>query len=186
VVAPGQTQTVRLDFRPPADLGLGEYRSSLHIGGEPAPRGSGGASSTGSENEGISFQLIPVLSYSVPVFVRHGKGAATNEIIAIAPGSFRQDGKDEPGLKVTITRAGEFASYGRLAVYQQLTANGPVDLIGESGGVAIYTEISRLTRVIPLKPGSQLQPGSYIRVTYEGEEEERGTVFAERSFRVGQ
>ena len=60
-----------------------------------------------------------------------------------------------------------------------------MELIGEAGAVAIYTEVLGTTRVVELKPGNKLEPGSWIRVTYEGEDADRGQVYAERSFQVG-
>jgi hypothetical protein len=188
VVAPGQTQTVRLDYQPPAELVAGEYRSFLRIGQEPLANGNSGTPVASGEQDGMTFRVDALLSFSVPVFVRHGQGSGTAAITAIAPTLVKQEtgGKDESALQVTLTRSGEFSTYGRLVVYQQLNANAPVEEISQVEGVAMYVEVKGTKRVINLKPGSQLIPGSYIRVTYEGEGEERGTVFAERSFQVGQ
>ncbi len=184
-VAPGSTQTVRLDFRPPVDLAPGEYHSHLLVGMEAPVNGTGGTPTISGEQKGISFQLNALLSYAVPVFVRHGAGTATAEISAIEPTQVKRDGVDVPGLKVRLKRGGEFSSYGRIVVYQQLDANAPVELISEAGGVAMYAEIKGLTRVVDLKPGSRLVQGSWIRVTYEGEGTDHGQVYAERSFQVG-
>lgn len=185
VVEPGKTQTVRLDYRPPADLAPGEYRSHLLIELEPRADGGGGTEVMRGEKDGMSFRLDALLSFSVPVFVRHGAGTATAQIAAVEPTMVERDGAKEPGLKVHLTRGGEFSSYGRLVVYQQLNAKAPVEQISEAGGVAMYTEVSGLTRVIALKPGTQLKPGSWVRVTYEGEGADRGKIFAERAFQIG-
>lgn len=185
VVEPGKTQTVRLDYRPPADLAPGEYRSHLLIQLEPREDGGGGTPALSGEKDGMTFRLDALLSFSVPVFVRHGAGTATAQITAVEPTMVERDGAREPGLKVSLTRGGEFSTYGRLVVYQQLNAKAPVEQISEAGGVAMYTEISRLTRVVALKPGTQLQPGSWVRITYEGEGAERGKIFAEREFQIG-
>ncbi len=183
VVAPGQTQTVRVSYHAPADLAPGEYRSYLRIAQEASP-GAGTPVASG-EQKGITFQLNALMSYAVPVFVRHGAGTATAAVSAIEPTQVKRDGGTVPALKVSLTHGGVFSSYGRIAVYQQLDANAPVELIGEAGAVAIYTEVLGTTRVVELKPGNKLEPGSWIRVTYEGEDADRGQVYAERSFQVG-
>jgi fimbrial chaperone protein len=185
VIKPGQTQTVRLDYRMPAGLAPGEYRSHLRIGLEP-PTDGGGTEVMNGEREGITFRLNALMSFAVPIFVRHGAGTATAQITAVAPTLVKHEGEpDEPGLKVSLTRAGEFSSYGRLVVYQQLNAQAPVEQISETGGVAMYTEISNQTRIVALKPGTRLQPGSWLRVTYEGDGAERGQIYAERVFQIG-
>jgi len=184
-VEPGKTQTVRLDYRQPAGLAPGEYRSHLLIELEPRADGGGGTTVASGEKEGMSFRLDALLSFAVPVFVRHGAGSATAQITAVEPTMIERDGAKEPGLKVSLTRGGEFSSYGRLVVYQQLNAKAPVEEISETGGVAMYTEVSGQTRVIALKSGTQLKPGSWLRVTYEGEGADKGKIFAERAFQIG-
>lgn len=184
-VAPGATQTIRLDYRPPAGLASGEYRSHLLIKQEPRTDGQGGTEVMRGEQEGLSFRLDAMLSFAVPIFARHGEGSAQASILAVEPSSQIRDGKSEPALKVTLGRSGEFSSYGRLVIYQQMNANSPVEQISEMGGVALYREVNSQQKVVSLKPGTQLAPGSSIRVTYEGEGAERGRVFAEKAFRIG-
>jgi hypothetical protein len=188
-VAPGQTQSVRLDYRPPANLEPGEYRSHLRIGTEPMPDKNGISQGTevmrSGEKEGLSFRLEAMMSFAVPIFVRHGTGSADVRISAIEPIVDRSNRNNASALKVTLLRSGEFSSHGRLAIYQQLNANSPVELIGEAGSVAIYTEINRHERVVNMNPEKGLIPGSWIRVSYEGVGDERGKVFAEQTFQVG-
>lgn len=183
-VPPGQTQTVRLDYRPPAGLAPGEYRSHLRIGLEPQ-EGVGGTEVMRGGQDSMTFRIQALLSFAVPVFVQHGAGSAAARISAVEPATFQRDGKPESALKVTLARSGEFSTYGRLAVYQQLQADGPVAEISETGGVAMYAEVSSQQRVVSLRPGSSLAPGSWIRVTYEGEGAERGRIFAEKVFQIG-
>jgi P pilus assembly chaperone PapD len=189
VVEPGQTQTVRLDYRPPANLQPGEYRSHLRIGMDPISDKNGNSQGTevmrGGDKDGLSFRIEALMSFSVPVFVRHGAGNAEVRISAIEPIVEKSKQGNVPALKVALTRSGEFSSYGRLAVYQQLDANSPVELIGEAASVAIYTEINRLERIVNLNPEKRLTPGSWLRVSYEGVGEERGRVFAEQAFQIG-
>jgi hypothetical protein len=185
VIEPGQTQTVRLDYRPPVDLKPGEYRSHLRIGMEPLTNSASGTAVMQGEREGMSFRLEALMSFTVPVFVRHGSSIATVQISAVEPSTITHDGMKDPALKVNLTRSGDFSAYGRLVVYQQMDAKAPVVEIGEAGGVAVYAEIGSMTREVPLKPGARLLPGSWVRITYEGEGSERGQVFAERAFQIG-
>lgn len=185
VIAPGKTQTVRLDYRPPVELKPGEYRSHLRIGMEPLADVKNGTEVKLGEQSGMSFRLEALMSFTVPVFVRHGPGTATVNISAVEPVQIKRDGLTEAGLKVNLTREGAFSSFGRLVVYQQMNSNSPVEVIGLTEGVSIYAEINALKREMLLKPGTQLKPGSWVRITYEGEGSERGQVYAERAFQIG-
>jgi len=185
VIEPGQTQKIRLDYRPPADLKPGEYRSHLRIGMEPLKNGASGTEVMRGEKDGMSFRLEALLSFTLPVFVRHGSGMATVQISGVEPSTIAQNGINHPALKVNLTRSGDFSVYGRLVVYQQLDTKAPVEEIGEAGGVAIYAEIDNIKREVPLKPGTRLLPGSWVRLSFEGEGPERGQVFAERAFQIG-
>jgi len=187
-VAPGSTQTVRLDFRPTTNLAPGEYRSHLRIGMEPAKDAQGGKGGTEvarEERDGMTFRLEALMSFAVPVFVRHGAGSVTSNIVQVQPAMADRDGKRQPALDITLSRSGEHSAYGKLVVYQQQNANAPVEKIGETAGVAIYTEIDQLTRNILLRPDARLTPGSWIRVAFEGEGPQAGQVFSERVLQIG-
>jgi len=146
---------------------------------------SDGTQTIRGEQEGVSFRLDALMSFSVPIFVRHGAGNSTVKFAAVEPVINQQTGRAAPALKVTLSREGEFSTYGRLMVYQQSSANSPVETIGEAGAVALYAEVSRQTRLINLRPDADLTPGSWIRLTYEGVGEERGQIFAEQAFQIG-
>ncbi len=181
-VPAGQTQSIRVDYRPLAGLATGEYRSHLRIKQEP--REGAATPVMRGEQDGMSFRIDALLSFSVPVFLRLGPGKANTTVSEVQTTTETMDGKTIPGLKVTLTRSGEFGTYGRIGIYQQIKAGAPVETIGENGGVALYAETSRLQRFVPLKPGASLTPGSWIRVTYEGEGEERGKVYSEKAFQI--
>jgi hypothetical protein len=188
-VPPGTTQTVRLNYRPSDGLAPGEYRSHLRIGMEPdknVPGSEGGTEVARGQQGGMNFRLEALMSFAVPVFVRHGAGSVSSEITQVRPHMTEHEGRQHPALDVTLSRSGEHSAIGKLVVHQQQNANAPVDKIGETGGVAIYTELKQLTRTILLHPDAQLTPGSWIRVSYEGEGAQTGQVFSERVFQIGQ
>lgn len=181
VVPAGQLQTIRLDYRPPVDLAPGEYRSHLIIGLEPEQSGTAVMNET---QKGMTIKLEALISFSLPVMVRHGTGNANLAINSVAPDTVDGGYGPSPALKVNLTRSGAFGSYGRLTIYQQLDANSPVQEIGRAGNVAIYAETTQVSRVVTLKEGVNLKPGSWIRVAYEGEGQEAGQIFAEQSFKL--
>ncbi len=114
IVQPGQTQTVRLNFRPPTTLQPGEYRSHLRIGQDATTDNDDSNTSSETqrdEKKGISFRVEALMSFAIPIFVRHGTGNATVKISAIEPVINKQDGRSQPGLNITLSREGEFSAY---------------------------------------------------------------------------
>lgn len=182
-VPPGQTQTIRLDYRPARDMAPGEYRSHLRI--QQLPREGVAVEVARGEQEGIQFRLDALLSFSIPVFVRHGPGAARVEIVSVQPEWVKTESDAVPALRVGLVRTGEFGSFGRIAVYQQMAPGAPVVEIGHAASVAIYAETNRLDRVVELRRDAELRPGSWLRVTFEGEGPERGQVLAEQVVQIG-
>jgi fimbrial chaperone protein len=175
----GETQTIRLAFRAPPNLAPGEYRSHLRIRME-----SDESASDKTPQEGIGIQLRPLLSFTLPIFVRQGSGGSANSIAGLELTTIESDEGSEQALRVAIDRTGPFSSYGRLLIFQQKGVGAAVEQIGESGGVAIYSEVSRQIVTSRLKPGSKLDAGDWIRVIYQGDGEERDTILAERTFRI--
>ena len=182
VVGPGQLQTVRLNYRPIQNLQPGEYRSHLVIGLEPQQSGT---KVMEDQQQGISVQLNALISFGLPVFVRHGPGKANINIVAVTPDKLNSGPTPSPALRIEMTRSGEFGSFGRIVVYQQLDANAPVVEIGRASNVAIYAESDRSNKLVELDNKAKLSPGSWIRVVYEGEGAEMGRVFAEKTFQIG-
>ena len=195
VVAPGQNQTIRLDYRPPQNLADGEYRSHLTIRAEPpavspvAPTEADKPAEPGKDADkpkGLSFKLEVLLSYSLPVVVRRGVPSVDVAITGVKPEMVNRGVEGMlRGLRIDMTRSGAFGTMGRISVYQQMDANAPILDIGQPALASLYQEVSSQSHVVLLKPEAVLRPGSWIRIAYEGQGSDAGKVFAERTFRVG-
>lgn len=195
VVAPGQNQTIRLDYRPPQNLAEGEYRSHLTIRAEPpavspvAPTEADKPAEPGKEADkprGLSFRMEVLLSYSLPVVVRRGVPSVDVAITGVKPEMVNRGEEGmHRGLRIDMTRSGAFGAMGRISVYQQMDANAPVVDIGQPALATLYQEVSSQSYVVLLKPETVLRPGSWIRIAYEGQGSDAGKLFAERTFRVG-
>jgi P pilus assembly chaperone PapD len=170
-LAPGTTQTVRLQLRKPAELKDGEYRSHLLFRAVPVgePPAEGGSA-------GLNVQLTAVYGISVPVIVRQGQTAATLSIsdLAVAAG-------ETPTLSLLLNRQGTRSVFGELSVaYAPPTgAETPVAL---ARGVAVYTpNENRLVR-LPLQLPAGAVPGKgtlRVRFTEPAEVPDRVTAQAD-------
>ena len=179
-VGPGENQTVRLSYRPAAGTTPGEYRSHLLFEILPDVSEPQSVMEMESGIDGVGVQLRMMMSFSIPVIVRHG----------ITPPEVRiSDVQVEPaeaggvmGLSVTLERTGDSSSFGDIVVEMQEDENSPVVLVGRSTSVAVFTEANRRRVSVPLRQEG-VPAGAWVRVAYEGREEFSGRVWDERVFR---
>lgn len=179
-VGPGENQTVRLSFRPPANLEPGEYRSHLKlqvIGEESEPTGV--FEMDDPDREGVSFKLFMQMSFSIPVIARHNVSPPEVSIanVAVVPAT----GQQNMALAITLDRKGDASSYGDLTVEMQKDAQSPVEIIGSYNEVYVFQESARKVVKIPLRDKT-IPAGSWIRIAYDGAGEYKGRLWDERIF----
>ncbi len=181
-VQPKVSQTVRIDFRPPADMTPGEYRSHLKFTVDADESEPVSVSDIGNE-KGMKIQLAMQLSVSIPVIVRHQpveppevKLASIEIIPPAAPGEMVK-------MAVLLQRSGATSSYGRLIVEMQRGAGSPVERIAEMSGVNVYAESKQRQLVLNLKD-AKLPAGAWLRVAYVGMAEYEGQIFAEQTLQL--
>jgi P pilus assembly chaperone PapD len=179
-VGPGENQAVRLNFRPPANLEPGEYRSHLKLQvvaevSEPASV----VEMQSPDQEGLAFKLFMQMSFSIPVIVRHELGQPTVKISDVKVQS-AESGKSM-ALGVTLERSGEASSYGKLVVEMQRDGASPVELIGRKKEVYVFHETREKVVRVALRDAA-IPAGSWIRVAYEGIAEYNGILWDEKVF----
>jgi P pilus assembly chaperone PapD len=180
-VGPGENQTVRFSWRPPADLPTGEYRSHLLL--EVIPDISEPISTLGNKASegGIGIQIAMQMSFSIPVIVRHDTNAPVVSIsdVKAVPGNDKRN----MGLSMQFNRSGNASSFGRVVVEMQRNADSPVEKIGEYKELAIYHELNQRKITIPLRDAS-IPAGAWVRIAYEGIKEYQGILWAEKVFQT--
>lgn len=178
-VGPGENQTVRLSFRPPADFADGEYRSHLLF--EILPDISEPTSTLNVETgmDGIEAELKMMMSFSIPVIIR--KQVTPPEVTIADVSAIPAEEGAPMRLSVTLNRTGEGSSFGSVLVEYQTDANSEVKLLGRRQSVAIFPELERRNLVIPLRENG-IPAGAWVRVAYEGRAEFDGRVWAEKVF----
>jgi fimbrial chaperone protein len=180
-IGPGQNQTVRLSYRPPADLAPGEYRSHLKFAVLPDVSEPISKLDMGKTEEGLTMELDMQMSFTMPVIIRNDVPAPDVNISSIEVLPANQ--QDPLRLAITLERSGKASSIGNVIVEYQVDQNSPVQLIGRQGDVAIFTEVDRRIVTVPLGTRS-IPSGAWVRVAYEGTQEFAGSVWDERVFRA--
>lgn len=178
-VGPGENQTVRVSYRPPANMVQGEYVSHLKMQILPGSAPSG-TFEMDSGREGISMQLEMLMSFSIPVVLRHKTSTPTVSIghVEVLPA----DANNPMRLAITIEREGNSSSFGRLKIEMQRDQNSPVELIGDSDGISVFANMDQRRVVVALRD-TDIPSGAWIRLSYEGQQEYRNHIFAEKVFR---
>lgn len=132
-LAPGEAQTVRMQFRKMPDMKPGEYRSHLYFRAVPdeKPLGENEAADTAS----IGIRLIPIFGITIPIIARLGDLPLEVELSGLA-----LDTKSDtvPVLSVTFERKGDKSVFGDLVAVHE-SPDGKTNEIGIVRGIAVYT-----------------------------------------------
>jgi len=180
---PGQSQTIRVSVRRPADLTDGEYRSHLQLDRVADATGATDLERAVQPEAGqVTIQLQALIGASIPVIVRHGQTSATVSIsdLALIPAN----GDEKPLLAFTFNRQGNRSVYGNIvAMYSP--AVGKALEIGRVSGVAVYVPNATRTVRIPLTmPKDLVLTGGTITLTFSEPPDAGGKLLAEREVSV--
>lgn len=173
---PGERQHVRLAIRRPGGLADGEYRSHLVFEALPEP-----LDLEDDENQAKGARIIVQLNmaFSIPIILRQGEVAVQSKIAeAQVFKAVARDGSEALGVKVKLTRAGDFSSSGRLKAFWTDKGSDKAEEVGLLNNVALYTEVSELNINVGLNGLSSPRDGT-LHITYEGVGAYEGIVFDE-------
>jgi fimbrial chaperone protein len=175
-IAPGQTQRIRLSLRKPADLPDGEYRAHLvlkKVAGA-VPRGN-------KPQSGLSVQVQTNVGFSIPVVVRQGPYDAA---VKISNPQFSQPARpgDVPHMTLNLSRTGIHSINGTVRVYW--TPEGADErLVGQAKNVNVFHEIDK--RLVGVSMREDGITSGVLRITFEGANEKKCTIYDEQIFPIG-
>ncbi len=181
-VPPGGNQSVRIHFRPAADMAAGEYRSHLLFSVVPELSEPTNVQEIADE-DGINVTLNMPQSIAVPVVLKYKvTEAPVVKISAVEPILSTKVGHP-PQLAVTLQRSGLVGSFGRVLVEMQLNADAPVERIGVADNVSVFAEMDQRRVVMTLRD-QNIPVGAWLRVIYEGKDEFYGIVWDQQIFQI--
>lgn len=159
---PGESQIVRLQYRKPADLADGEYRSHLYFRAEKeiAPLGMKVA---GADSTNLSVSITPIFGISIPIIIRNGN---PNLDVKLTDVKLTVQNDSVYNLGLSINRVGNMSAYGNLKA-EYVPDKGQTIVVGQANGVGVYTEIDKRNYNLPIriKNGVALQKGKLV-ITY--------------------
>ena len=175
-LGPQESQTVRLQARPPSGGSNAEYRTHFSVTATPPPD-TGidiAAAATGAQSDSLQVRITPVYGIMIPIIVRTGELPVETSISNVH--LIRARGQRAVGF--SINRTGDRSVYGGIDVF--LLGSGTPKKIAGIRGLGVYAEIDHRNVVIPLDPSAPaVGPGSRVKVVYTDDELDPGKVLAE-------
>jgi hypothetical protein len=175
-LGPQQSQTVRIQARPPAGESPAEYRTHFSVTAAPPPDTGVdiAAAASGQQATSLQVRITPIYGIMIPIIVRTGELSAQTSISKV----HLVEAQGRRGIGFTINRSGDRSVYGGIDIF--LTGSGKDKKIGGIRGLGVYDEIDHRDVVIPLdKDAPAVGPGSHIKIVYTDDELNPGTVLAE-------
>lgn len=184
----GESQTVRISLRKPADLAPGEYRSHLQFDRLPDPDGSADLRQAVVPGEGqLSIKLTALVGASIPIIVRHGEttAAVTLDGLRIETGVASAAHAAQSVLLIfNLNRSGNRSIYGNLIATYQPAGGIPVE-VGAVNGVAVYVPNTTRQAKLPLQlPLGMALQGGQINLKFLQRIEHGGKPMAQASLPV--
>jgi P pilus assembly chaperone PapD len=174
VLAPNQPQAIRIGVRAGADLPDGEYRAHMLFRAIPTAKPVTAPVDTGN---GVSIALTPIYGVTIPIIFRKGGLKVTAAIGDVR--IIQEDG--HPALSLSLTRAGNRSTYGRIRVLKQ----GKADPVFEARGLAVYPEINRRAVSVPIDATIAAALAGPATIQYVEEPEAGGKIIAEVQTVIG-
>lgn len=151
VLAPGDSQAVRLLLRKPRGLEPGEYRSHLLLRAIPSQNIGKSVEEPSGDDTGIRVRLVPIYGVTIPVIVRHGdlKAKVSLTDLALASAGGRGEGDR---LSFRINRGGNRSVLGDLTV-TYFPNGGKTDelVVAQVTRLAVYTPNASRTVIMALR-----------------------------------
>ncbi|MCX6308004.1 MAG: hypothetical protein NTY32_03915, partial [Bacteroidia bacterium] len=160
VLPPGESQTIRMQFRKPTDMKDGEYRSHLYFRAEKEVSALG-MNTTQSDTTKMSVSITPVFGISIPVIIRTGnldyKMSLSNVALTTVNDTISN-------LTFSINRTGNRSAYGNLKA-EFVPAVGKSFVVGIANGVGVYTDLSarRFSLFIRNRAEQRLKNGKLVK-----------------------
>jgi P pilus assembly chaperone PapD len=157
---PGESQIVRLQYRKPADMKPGEYRSHLYFRAEKdvAPLG---LATENRDTTQLSVNITPIFGISIPVIIRNG---SLNFSVTLSNTNLTAVNDSIYNLGVDINRTGTKSAYGTLEASFIPDDGTSQFVLGMANGIGVYTELSKRNYVLQLRmrEGKKLQKGKIV------------------------
>jgi len=180
VLPPGESQTIRMQYRKPTDMKEGEYRSHLYFRAEKEVTALG-MNTTQADTTKMSVSITPVFGISIPVIIRNGN---LDYKISLSDVALTTVNDTISKLDFLINRTGNRSSYANVRV-EFVPGIGKAFDVGIANGVGVYTDLSsrKMSMYIRNRAEQKLKNGKLV-IHYTTPREDGETELAKTEFRI--
>lgn len=180
VLPPGESQTIRMQFRKTTDMKDGEYRSHLYFRAEKDVSALG-MNTTQSDTTKMSVSITPVFGISIPVIIRTGN---LDYKMSLSDMALATVNDTVSNITFSINRSGARSAYGNLKA-EFIPVVGKPFIVGMANGVGVYTDLSarKFSMFIRNRAEQRLKNGKLV-LTYSNSREEGEAVLAKTELRI--
>lgn len=133
ILAPNESQTIKVQAINTNELKSGEYRSHLYF--RAVAKETIAKETDSAVTQSLSVKLVPTFGIAIPVIIRSGNSTLN---VKIENTIFSLDRNGVPQLNMVFTRTGNMSVYGDLKV-EHIATTGKITQVGLAKGLAIYT-----------------------------------------------
>lgn len=136
VLAPKESQVVKIQLTKTDQLKPGEYRSHIYFRANPNMNALGEADKT--KDTTVSVRLIPIFGITIPAIIRVGDN---NTKVSLSALNFVTVNDTISNLQLAFNRTGNMSVYGDLTV-TYISPQGKKTEVGKATGIGVYTPIA--------------------------------------------
>jgi P pilus assembly chaperone PapD len=174
VLAPKESQIVKVQLSKPSQMEPGEYRSHIYFRAIPNARPLGEEEK--KDTTTVSVRLVPVFGITIPTIIRVGE-STTKVSLSDLDFSIRND--TLPVISLKFNRSGNMSVYGDLSV-SYISPAGRKTEVGRANGVAVYTpNPARKFQVALLKNSTTDYRSGKLHVEYTSPTDAKPMKYAE-------
>lgn len=168
-LAPGESQTVKVQLFNTEKLEEGEYRSHLYFRAEKNNKPLGQENDIKDSNT-VSVKLEAVFGISIATIIRKGE---SNTVASISGLEFTNDEDSNLFLIFNINRSGNMSTYGDIAVNYISGENKKYE-VARAQGLAVYTpgNVRKVKMLLQKQDGVNFSTGKFEVVYTENEKKE--------------
>lgn len=133
VLAPNESQTVRVQLSRTHELEAGEYRSHLYLRSVSNVKPLGEESNAETAATSVSIRLTPVFGITIPCIIKVGEPTTQVSITNLA----LEDADHKPSLSMDLNRRGNMSVFGDITVIHT-SHQGKKTEVGKVKGLAVY------------------------------------------------
>ena len=182
ILAPGESQLLKIQLTKTNLLTSGEYRSHLYFRSEHnnKPLALGDKNQL-KDSTSISVNIVPTYGLSIPVIIRVGEPTTQVNLSNL---SYVMQNDTIPTVKLTLNRSGNMSVYGDILV-EHISQMGKVTQVANIKGIAVYTPnlLRRTSITLNKLPDVDYHTGK-LHILYSAQREDKNAKLAEAELQL--